>query len=133
MTEAGTDDATHNGAVRREPIGEHDGQRNRICQAERHDAALPVVPPRIIEFDVGRREDLARELESALGQVPVALRGIPVVGHGCNLRLCIHRHKGAGPYNENAFCCIATARKLILLTDRGSQCQQQRGLGSTPH
>ena len=30
--------------------------------------------------------------------------------------------------NENAFCCVATARRLFLLTDRGSQCQHQRGL-----
>ena len=33
--------------------------------------------------------------------------------------------------NENAFCCIATALKLLLLTDRRSQGQQQRGLGGT--
>ena len=99
MAETGTDDAAHNGAVRRDPVGEHDGQRNRIRQAERGDSSLSVVSPRVIELDVGRREDLGREfeVEAALGQVPIALRGIPVVGHTGNLRLYIHRHKGTGP------------------------------------
>ena len=112
MTESSTDDAAHNGAVRGDPIGEHDGQRHRIRQAERHDSALLVVPTRVIELDIGRHENLGRELEieSALGQVALALRGIPVVGHGYNLRLYIHRNKGAGPCNENAFCCIAASQ-----------------------
>ena len=112
MTESSTDDAAHNGAVRGDPIGEHDGQRHRIRQAERHDPALPVVPTRVIELDVGRHENLGRELEieSALGQVALALRGIPVVGHGYNLRLYIHQNKGAGPYNETSSAALWPAR-----------------------
>jgi len=99
MTETSTDDGAHNGAVHDDPILEHDGQRNRIRQAERHHPALPVVPPRVIELDAGRHENLGREIEveSALGQVSLALRGIPVVGHTFNLRLYIHRRKCAGP------------------------------------
>ncbi len=75
--------------VRDDPIGERDGQRNRIREAERHDSALPIVSPRILKLDVGRREDLGREfeVESALTGVPLALRSIPIEDHGCDLRL----------------------------------------------
>jgi|GEM_PF-4211593 len=33
MTEASTDNAAHDGTTRRDPIGEHDGQRNRTPNA----------------------------------------------------------------------------------------------------
>ena len=39
------------------------------------------------------------------------------------------RIPATGPTNENAFCCIATTRSPLLVTDRRSQWQQQRGLG----
>lgn len=91
MAKPGTDDPAHDRAVKSYPVGEDDGQRDVIGQPERHDAALAVVPARVIELDIRRREDLAGELEveSALGQVPLALRGIPVEGHRGNLRLYI--------------------------------------------
>ena len=41
---------------------------------------------------------------------------------------CLRAERTTRP-NENAFCCIATARNVLLLTNRRSQCQQQRGLG----
>lgn len=112
MTEAGTDDPAHDGTVYGDAIGEDDGQRNRIRQAKGDDATLPVVPPRIVELDIGRGKHLCRELkvESALDEVPITLRGIPVERHTCNLRLYIHKGKSAGPYNENAFCCTTASR-----------------------
>ena len=92
MAEPGTDDPAHDGAVNSNPVGEDDGQRDRIGHPERHDAAFAIVPARVIELDIRRGEDLAGELavESALGQVPIALCGIPVEGHRGNLRLYIH-------------------------------------------
>ncbi len=34
------------------------------------------------------------------------------------------------PPSEKAFCCIAASRNVLLVTDHGSQCPQQRGLGA---
>jgi hypothetical protein len=86
VAEPGTDDPAHDGAVSSNPVGEDDGQRDRIGRPERHDAAFAVVPARVFKLDIRRGEDLAGELEveSALGQVPIALRGIPV--RGCSLQ-----------------------------------------------
>ncbi len=103
MAEAGTDDTAHHSAFRHDPIREYDRQRNLVREPEHHDAALAVVPARVIELDVGPLKDQRRELEvkPALDQVPRTLGRIPVEGHNGNLRLYIHRRKGAGPFKPN--------------------------------
>ena len=108
VAESGADDPTHHRAVRSHSVSEDDRQRDLIGQPERHDAALAVVPTRVMKLDLGRREDLTGELkvESAQGQLPVTFRGIPVGDHRGNLRLYIHRYKKAGSSNNH---CSAAA------------------------
>ena len=109
MTDSGTDDPAHDRTLGGNPIREHDGQRNAVRETECHQTALAIIPARVVELHIGRLEELGRELEieATVGYVPVALRRIPVEGHYGMLRLYIHGHKGAGPSNENAFCCAA--------------------------